>query len=85
MVKISLSNAEGVGSIPGQRAKIQHALQPKKKQQNIKQNLYFNCSIKTLKMVQIKTKILEKNYNEELDQRNLQDLGQFKHKRFAVW
>ena len=36
-------------------------------------------------MVQIKTKILEKNYNEELDQRNLQDLGQFKHERFAVW
>jgi len=56
-----------------------------KKTQNIKQKLYFNYSIKTLKMVQIKTKILEKNYNEELDQRNLQDLGQFKHKRFAVW
>ena len=85
MVKISLSNAEGVGSIPDQRAKIPHALQPKKKTQNIKQKLYFNYSIKTLKMVQIKTKILEKNYNEELDQRNLQDLGQFKHERFAVW
>ena len=30
VVKTSPSNAEGAGSIPGQRAKIPHALWPKK-------------------------------------------------------
>ena len=29
MVKISTSNAEGVGSVPGQGGKIPHASQPK--------------------------------------------------------
>ena len=51
VVKTSPSNAEGVGSISGQGAKIPHASQPKN--QNIKQNSVTN-SIKTLKMVHIK-------------------------------
>ena len=37
-VKTSPSNAEGVGSIPGQGARIPHALGPKN--QNIKQKQY---------------------------------------------
>ena len=40
MVKTSPSNAGGVGSIPGQGAKITHASQPKN--QNIKQKQYGN-------------------------------------------
>ena len=40
MVKTSPSNAEGVGLIPGWRAKTPHALQPKN--QNIKQKQYCN-------------------------------------------
>ena len=54
------SNAGGVGLIPDQGAKIPHALRPK--HQNIK-HCYSNIvtnSIKTLKMVHIKKKNLEK-------------------------
>ena len=40
MVKTSPSNAGGAGSIPGQEAKIPHAVQAKK--QNIKQKQYCN-------------------------------------------
>ena len=40
VVKTSPSNAGGVGSIPGQGAKIPHALWPKN--QNIKQKQYCN-------------------------------------------
>ena len=40
MVKTLPSNAEGVGLIPGQGAKIPHASQPKN--QNIKQKQYCN-------------------------------------------
>ena len=40
VVKTSPSNAEGMGSIPGQGAKIPHASQPKK--QNIKQKQHYN-------------------------------------------
>ena len=40
MVKTSPSNAGGVGSIPGQEAKIPHALWPEK--QNIKQEQHWN-------------------------------------------
>ena len=40
MAKTLPSNAEGVGLIPGRRAKIPHALQPKN--QNIKQKQYCN-------------------------------------------
>ena len=40
MVKTLSSNAEGVGSIPGQGAKIPHASWPKN--QNIKQKQYCN-------------------------------------------
>ena len=40
MAKTLPSNAEGVGLIPGRRAKISHALQPKN--QNIKQKQYCN-------------------------------------------
>ena len=40
VVKTSLSNAGGVGLIPGQGTKIPHASQPKN--QNIKQKQYCN-------------------------------------------
>ena len=40
VVKTSTSNARGAGSIPGQGARIPHALQPKN--QNIKQKQYCN-------------------------------------------
>ena len=40
VVKISPSNAGGAGLIPGQGAKITHALCTKK--QNIKQKQYYN-------------------------------------------
>ena len=40
-VKTLPFNAGGAGSIPGQRAKMPHASQPKKKQ-NIKQKQYCN-------------------------------------------
>ena len=40
VIKTSPSNAGGVGSIPGQGAKIPHALGPKN--QNIKQKQYCN-------------------------------------------
>ena len=42
VVKTSLSNAGVSGSIPGQRAKIPHALGVKKKTHNIKQKQYCN-------------------------------------------
>ena len=48
MVKTLLSNAGGVGSIPGLGAMIPHASGPKKSQ-NIKQNQYCIKSIKALK------------------------------------
>ena len=51
MVKILPSNAGGVGSIPGQGAKISHALWPKK--QNVKQNNVVTNSIKSLKIAHI--------------------------------
>ena len=41
VVKTSPSNAGAVGSIPGQRAKIPHALWPKN-QKNMKQKQYCN-------------------------------------------
>ena len=40
MVETLPSNAGGMGSIPGQGAKIPHASQPKK--QNIKQKQHYN-------------------------------------------
>ena len=40
VVKILPSNAGGEGSLPGQEAKIPHALWPKK--QNVKQKQYWN-------------------------------------------
>ena len=50
MVKTSLSNAGGAGSISGQEAKIPHASRPKK--QNIKQKQCCNSKFnKTLNMV----------------------------------
>ena len=51
MVETSPSNAGGVGLIPGQGAKISHALWPKK--QNVKQNSVVTNSIKSLKMAHI--------------------------------
>ena len=54
VVKTSLSNAGGVGSIPGQEAKIPHTLGPKKTKQ--KTEAVVTNSRKTLKMVHIKKK-----------------------------
>ena len=61
MVEISPSNAGGVGSIPGQGARIPHASWPKN--EGIKQKQYITNSIKTLKMPHIKKKSLKK-YDE---------------------
>ena len=47
MVKTSLSNAGGAGSIPGRGAKIAHASWPKN--QNIKQKQYCNKCNKDFK------------------------------------
>ena len=49
MVKISPSNAGGVGLIPGQEAKIPHALAKKKKKKTNtkKQKEYITNSMKT--------------------------------------
>ena len=47
MIKTSPSNAGGVGSFPGQGAKIPHALWPKN--QNIKQKQYCNKFSKDFK------------------------------------
>ena len=61
MVKTSPSNAVGIGSIPGQGAKILYALWPK--DQNIKQKQYVTYSINTLKIVHIKKKYLNLEIN----------------------
>ena len=59
MVKTSLSNAGVSGSIPGQKARIPQASQPKK--QNIKQKQFCNKFNKDFKeMVHFKKKILKK-------------------------
>ena len=55
VVKTSPSAAKGVGSIPGQGAKISHASGPKNQDVN-RSNIVTN-SIKTLKMAHIKKKI----------------------------
>ena len=49
MVKISPSNAGGVGLIPGQEAKVPHASakKKKKKQTHKKQKEYITNSMKT--------------------------------------
>ena len=54
VVKTLSSNAEGVGSIPGEIAKIPHTTWPKK--QNIKQKQYCNKFSKDFKRVHIKRK-----------------------------
>ena len=59
VVKILPSNAGGAGLIPGQGAKIPHALWPKNQNIKNRSNIVRN-SIKTLKMVHIKKKILKK-------------------------
>ena len=48
VVKTSPSSAGGVGLVPGQRAKIPHASQPK--QQNMKQKKYCDKFSKNLKI-----------------------------------
>lgn len=57
MVKISSSNAGGVGSVPSWGAKIPHDLWPKS--QNVKQKQYYNKFSKDFKNVHIKN--LKKN------------------------
>ena len=59
VVKASPSNAGGAGSSPGQGAKIPYASWPKNQYANDRSNMVTN-SIKTLKMVRIKKKILKK-------------------------
>ena len=54
MVKTSLSNAGGAGSIPGRGARIPHASRPKTK--NIKQKQYRNKFNKDFKNGHIKKK-----------------------------
>ena len=56
MVKTFPSSAGGVGSIPGQRAKIPQALKPKIQKSIIDRCNTVTNSIKTLKMVHIKKK-----------------------------
>ena len=71
MVKSSPSNAQGAGLIPGQRAKIPHALWPKNRKVKQKQHCSSNivtASIKTLKMVSIK---IEKNIFEKKQKVNV--------------
>ena len=63
MIKTFLSNAGHTSSIPGQVAKIPHALKPKN--QNIKQKQYCN-KFNTLKMVHIKKKKLKKKNKSSL-------------------
>ena len=55
MAKTSPSNVGCVDSTPGQGAKMPHALQPKNQNRN---NIVTN-SIKTLRIVHIKKKILK--------------------------
>ena len=55
MVKTSPSNAEGTGSIPGQRAKIPYVSWPKTQNRNNRSNIVTSLR-KTLKMVHIKKK-----------------------------
>ena len=57
MVKTLPSSAEGVGSIPGWTAKITHALQPKKKKQNMKQKQYCNKFNKDFENGPLKKKV----------------------------
>ena len=54
MLKTWPSNARGVGLIPGQGAKILHTSWPRNQNQN-RSNIVTN-SIKTLKMVHIRSK-----------------------------
>ena len=80
MVKTSPSKAEGVGSIPGQGAKISHGLGPKtqnikKKKSQPRSNIAIN-SIKTLKMVHMKERKKEVGFpDKRMDQEgtNLSD------------
>ena len=58
VIKTSPSNSEGVGSIPGQGAKIPHSSWPRKKKTYNRSNTVTN-SIKTFLMVNVK-KIFKK-------------------------
>ena len=73
MVKTSPSNAGGRGSIPGQGAKIPHALQPKN--QNIKHKQYCNKFNKHFKNSPRK-KTLKKKKNK-----NVKDLDSGKRRK----
>ena len=58
--KISPSNAGGAGSIPGQGAKVPHAVWPKKLKHKTRSIIVTNL-IKTLTMVHIKKNLLKPN------------------------
>ena len=64
MVKTSPSNAGGASSIPGQGAKIPHALQPKN-QTHKQQKQHCNKFNREFKMVHIKKNLKKKKSNLE--------------------
>ena len=64
MVNTLTSSAEGMGSIPGGRAKRPHTSQSKN--QNTKQKQYCNKLSKTFKMIHIKKNLKKKNLSKYL-------------------
>ena len=80
MRRTSSSNAGGEGLIPGLRAKIPHASQPK--DQNIKQNQYCNKSNEGLsKWSTLKKKLKKiKCINLKIKERAMLSLKQKSHK-----
>ena len=69
MVKTSPSNAEGAGSVPGQRAKILYASWPKTQNINNRSNIITSL-INTLKMVHIQKKKSLKKQKENVHKNN---------------
>ena len=65
MVKTSPSNGGGTGSIPAWRAKMPPASRPKS--QNRRQRQYLTNSIKTLKMVHIKSNLKARKSNHIME------------------
>ena len=63
MIKTSLSNAVSVGLIPGRRAKISHLRAKKPKRKN--RSKVVTNSIKTLKMVRIKSLFKKHNFQNK--------------------
>ena len=80
MVKTLTSNLGVAGLIPGERAKIPHALQPK--YQNIKQKQYCNKFNKDFKNgPHQKKKNLKKKNNSSCSECYIKDVGKASEKR----